>query len=158
MPIIEIMTDAKSEMQLNKIMDKNLKNNATILYVKGKNVENIKNIKLETTIINQKIEDEDIVSKLVNNSKNIIINMDYNENINTINKVNKKIITFGYNSNSNITVSSIEDDEVILYIQKSIKSIYGKKIEPQEIKIGINAGINIYDIMIIIALNLLYAK
>ena len=154
MPIIEIMTDAKSEMQLNKIMDKNLKNNATILYVKGKNVENIKNIKLETTIINQKIEDEDIV----NNSKNIIINMDYNENINTINKVNKKIITFGYNSNSNITVSSIEDDEVILYIQKSIKSIYGKKIEPQEIKIGINAGINIYDIMIIIALNLLYAK
>ena len=43
MPIIEIMTDAKSEMQLNKIMDKNLKNNATILYVKGKNVENIKN-------------------------------------------------------------------------------------------------------------------
>ena len=55
MPFIEIITDAKSQSQLSKAISKRTVKNADILYVKEKNLENIKNIKLETLVINRKI-------------------------------------------------------------------------------------------------------
>ena len=48
MPFIEIITDTKSQMQLNKSIKKEQVNNCEILYIKEKNIDNIKNIKLET--------------------------------------------------------------------------------------------------------------
>ena len=70
----------------------------------------------------------------------------------------KSIISFGYNSQSDITVSSVEEDQVLIYIQHTITSIYNRKIEPQEIKINVKSDISVYDIMIIIALTSLYAR
>ena len=153
MPFIEIITDTKSKMQLNKSIKKEQVNNCEILYIKEKNIDNIKNIKLETLVINKKIEDMEKISKIIENTKNVIINLDFNK----IEKQNK-FISYGYNSKSDITISSIDEDEALIYIQKEITSIFGRKIEPQEVKVKLKSDINIYNIMIIIALNVLYTR
>lgn len=170
MPFIEIITDSKSQIQLSKLIEKDIVNNCDIMYIKEKNIENIKNIKLDTLILNQKIENIEIMKKIIINTKNLILNLDLNDNLlenlkkdNIIedNKENfneNKIISLGYNSKSDITVSSVKEDEVLIYVQNTITSIYGKKIEPQEIKVNIKSDINIYNIMIIIALTALYAR
>ncbi|CCZ17669.1 uncharacterized protein BN780_01002 [Clostridium sp. CAG:780] len=153
MPFIEIITDTKSQMQLNKSIKKEQVNNCEILYIKEKNIDNIKNIKLETLVVNKEIEDMEKISKIIENTKNVIINLDFNK----IEKQNK-FISYGYNSKSDITISSIDEDEALIYIQKEITSIFGRKIEPQEVKVKLKSDINIYNIMIIIALNVLYTR
>lgn len=156
MPFIEIITDQKSQTQLNKVLTKKMVNNCDVLYIKEKNIENTKNIKLETLILNRKIEDNEIMNKILKNSKNAIVNMDLNVNVDKITKAN--IITFGYNSQSDITISSVEEDQILICIQNTITSIYNRKIEPQEIKVKVKSDINVYNIMIIIALTSLYAR
>ena len=41
MPFIEIITDSKSQNQLNKVITKQMVNNCELLYIKEKNIENI---------------------------------------------------------------------------------------------------------------------
>ena len=98
------------------------------------------------------LNDEEL-EKIIENTKNVIINLDFNK----IEKQNK-FISYGYNSKSDITISSIDEDEALIYIQKEITSIFGRKIEPQEVKVKLKSDINIYNIMIIIALNVLYTR
>lgn len=155
MPFIEIITDSKSQNQLNKVITKQMVNNCELLYIKEKNIENIKNIKLETLVLNRKIENIELINKIAGNTKNIIFNLDLNKEI--TNAESKKI-SFGYNSKSDITISSVKDDEIMICIQNTIESIYGKKIEPQEVKVDIKNDVNVYNIMIIIALTALYAR
>lgn len=128
MPFIEIITDSKSQNQLNKVITKQMVNNCELLYIKEKNIENIKNIKLETLVLNRKIENIELINKIAENTKNIIFNLDLNKEI--TNAESKKI-SFGYNSKSDITISSVKDDEIMICIQNTIESIYGKKVEPQ---------------------------
>lgn len=155
MPFIEIITDSKSQNQLNKVITKQMVNNCVLLYIKEKNIENIKNIKLETLVLNRKIENIELINKIAGNAKNIIFNLDLNKEI--TNAESKKI-SFGYNSKSDITISSVKDDEIMICIQNTIESIYGKKVEPQEVKVDIKNDVNVYNIMIIIALTALYAR
>ena len=155
MPFIEIITDSKSQNQLNKVITKQMVNNCELLYIKEKNIENIKNIKLETLVLNRKIENIELINKIAGNAKNIIFNLDLNKEI--TNAESKKIC-FGYNSKSDITISSVKDDEIMICIQNTIESIYGKKVEPQEVKVDIKNDVNVYNIMIIIALTALYAR
>lgn len=155
MPFIEIITDSKSQNQLNKVITKQMVNNCELLYIKEKNIENIKNIKLETLVLNRKIENIELINKIAGNAKNIIFNLDLNKEI--TNAESKKI-SFGYNYKSDITISSVKDDEIMICIQNTIESIYGKKVEPQEVKVDIKNDVNVYNIMIIIALTALYAR
>ena len=155
MPFIEIITDSKSQNQLNKVITKQMVNNCELLYIKEKNIENIKNIKLETLVLNRKIENIELINKIAENTKNIIFNLDLNKEI--TNAESKKI-SFGYNSKSDITISSVKDDEIMICIQNTIESIYGKKVEQQEVKVDIKSDVNVYNIMIIIALTALYAR
>ena len=155
MPFIEIITDSKSQAQLNKVITKSMVNNCDILYIKDKNIENTKNIKLETLILNRNIDNSEIRRKILENSKNVILNLDLNSNI--AGNMRTNIMSYGYSSQSDITVSSVEDDQILICIQHTITSIYNRKIEPQEIKVNVKPDINVYNIMIIIALTSLYA-
>lgn len=157
MALIEILTDSNSENELSKVIDKDIVKTNEIIYVKEKNIENIKNIKLETIVINKKIEDKDIMKKIIDNSKYLIINKDNNPDFKNYKDMNN-IITYGYNSDSDITISSIKEEKSFLCLQRNITSIYGKKIDIQEIRADVNYKIDIYNIMIIIALTILYAK
>ena len=157
MSFIAIVTDSKSEDELKKVIDSYMIKDADLMYIKEKNLENIKNIKLETIVINIKITEKELVEKIVNNAKYLIINSDYND-VKDYNFNVEQIITYGFNSKCDITVSSREEEKSLLYLQKNIKSIFDKNVEMQEIKANVPFSTNIYNIMIIIALTLFYAK
>lgn len=160
MSFIVIVTDKEDRERLEKVLDEKIINKNIILYMKEKNIDNIKNIKIDTFLINKEIEDFDKVNRIIENCNNVIINTDFNKNLERIylDKNIKKIIRYGYNMNSDITISSIKDDESMISIQKHLTSVYGKNIDIQEIKAHINYGVNMYDILIIIALTIMYAR
>ena len=76
------------------------------------------------------------VKEIIKESKYIILNTDFKENINLLDEnIEGMVITIGYNSKSTITIISNENEEIILEIQREIKGLFGEKIDCQEIKL-----------------------
>ena len=138
MLFIGIVTDSKSEKDIEKLLTNNkflTENN--VIFIKEKNIDNIKNVHFDTVVINRKFEKEDELNKLLENTKNVVINMDTNVDNTKLNVINSNIITYGFNSKSSITISSVTDDDVLICVQRNIYNNFGE-IEVQEIKIENN--------------------
>ena len=107
-----------------------------VINISSKTIENIKNIKFETIIINDNqnefIQKSIYLKRLLEKAKYIIVNSD--EILNTEIFCNNKsqLITYGLNQESTITVSSVEDDNVWFCIQKKFKTINNNIVEEQE--------------------------
>ena len=156
MLFIGIVTDSKSELNIKELLKNNKSfNENNVIFIKEKNIDNIKNVHFDTVIINREFEKNDKLNNLLNNTKNIVINMDANYNGNELNISNVNIITYGFNSKSTITISSVTTDDVLICIQRNINSNYGI-IELQEIKIENNEKYSIYDLIAVVILYLLY--
>ncbi len=83
-------------------------------------------------------------------AKYIVINSDINTDYNIYNfKTN--IITYGLNRKATITISSISDGNILIYLQRNLKSIDGKMIEIGEelVRVREEEKIKIYEILII---------
>ena len=65
---------------------------------------------------------------------------------------NISVITCGMAEEDTISLSSIKDDSAIVSINRKIKSLKGKIIEPQEHKLNINAPLNDYSLLVATAL------
>ena len=156
MVFIGIVTDSKSENDIEQLLMKNnaLKEN-NVIFIKEKNIDNIKNVHFDTVVINREFKKMDELNKILENAKNVIINIDtYGEN-EEINIVNSNIITYGFNSKSSITISSVTDDDVLICVQRNIYNNYGK-IEVQEIRLENNENYNIYDLIVVLVMFLMY--
>jgi len=156
MLFIGIITDQKSENDIKKLLQNNnflTENN--VIFIKEKNIDNIKNVHFDTVVINKEFEKMDELNKLLKNAKNIIINMDTNIDNKELNIVSSNLITYGFNSKSSITISSVTDDDVLIYLQRNIYNNNGE-IEVQEIKIENNPNYSIYDLIIVLTLLLMY--
>ena len=156
MTFIGVITDQKSENDINRLLGNNnffIENN--VIFIKEKNIDNIKNVHFDTVVINKEFEKMDELNKLLKNAKNIIINMDTNIDNKELNIVSSNLITYGFNSKSSITISSVTDDDVLIYLQRNIYNNYGK-IEVQEIKIENNPNYSIYDLIVVLTLFLMY--
>lgn len=131
---------------------KEIKNNLDIVYevieINNKSIENLKNIKFEQIIINKDLvlnkQEEEYIKKIINATKYIIINADINIQILNNIEIDKplKIITYGFNSKSTISISSVKEDYIILSIQREIEKLNNEKIENQEKKIDLIKGEN----------------
>lgn len=111
----------------------------TIIAINDKSIENIKNIRFETILIMDvtKVENEkEALNELLKNSKYVILNADIETNLEEINNIKLNIITFGFNSKSTITASSVEENFIIC-LQRKIININKEVIEPQEIEVKI---------------------
>lgn len=158
MVFIGIVTDLKSENDIKQLL---LKNNAlkenNVIFIKEKNIDNIKNVHFDTIVINREFKKVDELNKILENAKNVVINMDTNVDNEEINVINSNIITYGFNSKSSITISSVTDDDVLICVQRNIYNNYGE-IEVQEIKLENNENYNIYDLIVVLVLFLLYLQ
>lgn len=158
MIFIGIVTDTKSESYIKKIQNNNeVFNKYHIIFIKEKSIDNIKNIKFETIIINREFNDEYSLNKLIAKSKYLIINEDIDMAISLLNDVNSNIITYGFNSKSTITMSSVTEDSIQICVQRNILSKQNE-IEQQEISLVKEAESEIYDIMLLISMLLVYNK
>lgn len=112
-------------------------NQINVLHINTKSLENMKNIKFDTIIIQSDIEKckglKEQLKKVCEEAKYVIINTDLNENYEEFEVQN--LITCGMNQNAMITVSSNSEDDILIYCQKSIRDKYGNKIEIEERRI-----------------------
>ena len=157
MPFIGIISNDKDESIIDKEIEEklNLKENS-VIFIKEKSIENIKNIRFETIIINRKFRNVKILKEMFKNTKYLIINSDIEDNLRLLENVKAIVITYGFNSKATITASSVSEDEVIICLQRSIKNKNSKNIEIQEIKYPIYN--NSYSTMAIAGICLLYKK
>ena len=142
MPFIGIIAkECDSNFIKNEILKNSIDNKFEILNINKKNIENIKNIRFDTIIINEDITDfldhSKYLEELINYSKYLVINSDVFKNPKILGQENEKIITYGLNNEAIITISSVKDEDILICIQKNLKDIKGNNIEQQEINIKI---------------------
>ena len=156
MIFIGIVTDLESQNNISELLKKNnILNENNVIFINEKNIDNIKNVHFDTVIINREFKKIDELNHVLLNVKNIVINMDLNIDWEELNIREVNVITYGFNSKSSITISSVTDDDVLICVQRNINSNYGE-IELQEIKIENNESYSIYDLIAILILFLIY--
>lgn len=135
MPFIGIITEENKENSIRRALLEELKfKESSILFIKEKSIENIKNIKFDTIIIDREFKNIEMLKIILKNSKYLIINTDKIEKLNILENLKITVITYGFNPKATITASSVNDEEILVCIQRSIIDKQGKEIEPQEIK------------------------
>ncbi|MBO5413880.1 MAG: hypothetical protein J6A29_06360 [Clostridia bacterium] len=155
MPFIGIISDEKSENHIRRELLERLKiNESSILFIKEKSIDNIKNIKFETVLLAREFKNMEILKKILTNTKYLIVNSDLNNNLKMLEELQLTVITYGFNSKATITISSVVEDKVLVCLQRDIVNSKGKTIEAQEFEIETNDNTN--DIMGIVAILLIY--
>lgn len=143
MAVIGIITKSNNINEIEKTLEKYSIHEKNIVIITKHTIENIKNVKFDIIIIFDQIEDDDILKKILDSSKYLIINTDFKENMKLLNMAEDQyVITFGFNSRATITIISNENDEIILDLQREIENLEKKKIESQEIKLENNFNKN----------------
>lgn len=142
------------EKQIKNVIEQN-----KLIAINNNSIDNIKNIKFETIIINDELQDNIYIEKLkkiIANAKYLVINSD-NVDLSILQNINVMPITYGYNSKATLTMSSAENEKIMLCLQRSINNVQNKIIEPQEIIIDVeDENVNKYLIMCVIIINKLY--
>ena len=165
MPFIGIIAKENDSNYIkNEIIRKSKKNRFEIININKKSIENIKNIRFDTIVINDNIEDfienSKYLEEIIEKSSYIIINSDIVTNLALINNNKAQVITYGLNSKASLTISSVNEDSVLICIQRAIKSVYNKIIEEQEINVKLeNNNIKkIYNILPIVIILKIYGE
>jgi len=166
MSFIGIIADNKYEAGLKRILENRLNmpnKEHTVIAINDKSIENIKNIRFETILVMNlsKVEDkQELLSELFKNSKYLVINADMEGSLKLIEDMKLNVITFGFNSKSTITASSVENNFLIC-LQRKIIDINKKVIEPQEIEVKIvdkKLSNSSHNLMGIASILLIYGK
>ncbi len=154
MSFIGVVSNKRFYENISKeISEKNKEKDITIIYINLKNLDNFKNIRFELIIIESEIKtqlemlnNKNILEKLCGNTKFILLNSDSND-VNQL-KCNN-IITYGLSKNSDITISSIQENNILIYWQKNIniKNREITEIEETKLYIDNNNKLNIYEII-----------
>ena len=134
---VGVITNQKNEEYVKKEL-------SAIIFITDKNILNIKNIKFEVVIIDNKINNKIELRKIIADAKLILLNTDIQMNLETLNNLNLTIITYGFNSKSTFTVSSIEENHIIICLQRNIYNNKRIEIEPQEFRLEIEENIEKY--------------
>ncbi len=136
MSFIGIITGQKNSVYAKNMIEKNLKNkNVTVIVINDKNIENVRNIKFETIIMTEEIKKEEYLKKILRNTKYLIINADMRYNVSILKDIEIVAISYGFNHKSTVTISSIEEDNILVCIQRNMLDINGHLIEFQELSI-----------------------
>ncbi len=163
MSFIGVISDNKCfENIKEKIKEKDTKKQLNLIHINSKSIENIKNIKFETIIINNEVEKlknyESNLKKICINAEYILLNTDINQTFHILREEKANIITYGLNQKSTITVSSISETDILIYIQRNIKNKKNKLLEVEEKRIKIkDSNSKTYEIMIIYIILTIYA-
>lgn len=163
MSFIGVLTESKNESEFEKRVRENLKTlkpKPTILTINDKTIGNIKNIKFDMIVMNYNrvFKNQIMLKKILQNTKKLILNTDIEIQQDLLQNLRITVITYGFNSKSTVTASSINEDEILLCIQRSIQCMNGEMVEPQEIKIDkqLDKNNNPYLLMAARIISLLY--
>lgn len=157
MPFIGIISEENTENYIDKKITQQLNlKESSVLFIKEKSIENIKNITFETIILARQFKNVEMLKKILEKTTYLIINSDIENNLSLLENMKLAVVTYGFNSKATITASSAEEDEMMICIQRSFENKEKKIIEPQEIKTPIYENANCT--MAILSILLLYGK
>ena len=142
--------------QKNEIYVKNKLNEENILFINDKNISNMKNIKFEAIVVDNKINNRSDLRKILSNTKYVILNSDIEFDLEVFKELNVTVITYGFNSKSTFTVSSLTENNIIICLQRIIFKPNGNKIEPEEYQIENEENVEKYAIIYTQILKKLY--
>ena len=149
------ITNQKNELYMKDKLSKILPVE-NIIFINEKNIINIKNIKFETIVIDTKINNKIELRKIISNSKYLILNSDIKIDLEAIRNLNLIVITYGFNNKTTFTVSSIEENNIIICLQRIILNKKGEEIEPQEYELEMVENVEKYAIISSKIVDILY--
>lgn len=135
---------------VNTITEKLQIKKESLIFIKENNIENIKNIKFETIVIMRKFKENNTLKSIIKKALYIIINTDIINDLQLLEDVKATVVTYGFNTKATITASSVEDEEMLICLQRNLKPKNGKTLEPQEIRTPIYGNTNCTMAIIII--------
>ena len=148
-----IITNQKNELYVKRKIG-----HENIIFIDDKNINNIKNIKFETIVIDNKLNSSKDFRKILSNAKYILLNSDIVIDLKLLENLNLTIITYGFNNKSTFTVSSITENDMIICLQRIIYKADGNKIEPEEYRLKNEKDIEKYAIIFTMILQKLYER
>jgi len=158
MPLVGVVARSKDVKAIKKeVKEKNIE----IVGITKDSIKNIKNIKFDEIIFleNLEIKQEEYVymKEMIINAKFLILNGDVQTDILKEIDIEKpiKLITFGFNSKSTITISSVSEEKIIVYIQREIEKGNGEILETQEQEI-LCKNKKIYNNLVVFIINVLH--
>ena len=164
MPFIGIIgKENDSNFIKNEIIKNSKTTNFEVININQKSLENIKNIRFDVLVINENIEKllrySNYLEKLINNTKFLLINLDTKIRISNFKYSEKKVITFGFNNHSIITISSIKEENILICVQKKFFGIISR-IDEQEFNVELKKyNINkLYNILVIFTILQIYGE
>lgn len=155
MSLIGIYTQSANEPYLKQKLTAMLPENQ-IFFLKENSIQNLINIKFSIILIGKKMSKNNTEFKaIIEKSDYLIFNTDIKENMELLENLTLNLITYGFNSKATITTSSVEEQKMLICLQRGIKNLQGGIIEPQEIEIQTNQEVNSYALMEFISLKVL---
>lgn len=152
MPLIGIIAKKNDVEEIKRELKKD---NIEIFEITKESIKNIRNIKFEEIIIMKNInfekEEYKLISEIISKAQYLILNEDID--IDILSKINIqnpiKLVTFGFNSKSTITISSVTDENIVVCIQRDIEKVNKQMIECQEKQIQVKNIKKIYNNLVI---------
>lgn len=157
MPFLGIIVNQKNQDYVKNVLSNNYITNH-IIEITPKNIDCIKNVRLETILIDKTIYPEEILKKILSHTKYVVLNADLNIDAKVLEDLDLNVITYGFNNKATFTISSISDNHIIICLQRIIQNIYKEKYEPQEFEIKTRENIDITAIMGAFCVNIIYEK
>ena len=135
MPFIGIISEENNENRIRRFLLEKLSwPESSILCIKEKSVENIKNIRFETILLAKQFKNVEALKNILKHTTYLVSNVDIEQNWEILKDLELTVITYGFNSKATITASSVEEDQVMVCLQRTMKTREGKQMEPQEIQ------------------------
>jgi len=162
MPFIGMISKENDSNFIKNMVNKNsAKSKFEVININRKSIENIKNIKFDILVIHENIDDllenskylEDMIGK----AYYVIINSDIQNNLSFLKSIGTNIITYGFNAKATITVSSVQDENTMLCIQRSIRGRNNHIIEEQEFNIKTERN-KLYNMLVIFTILEIYGE
>ena len=164
MLFIGIVASKKCFENVKRKMEEKIKNKAiSFIQINLRSIENVKNIKFETIVIEDNVKKfekhKELLEKMLQNAEYLIINTDKNQELKKLEELSNAI-TYGLNQKATVTVSSISETDILIYWQKSLPNKVGNSIEIEErrIKKEEKEILKTYEILIIYTLLKIYNK
>ena len=146
-----------------KIIDCINLNEENIIRIDKQNIENLKNVKFKTIVISKPLEDigeNKYLEKIIKNVKYLVLNGDSDLKLFIDSKEKINLITYGLNHKSTVTLSSINEENILISFQREIVNIYNKRIPMKEISIDLKdyKYSKIEDILLVYTLYYIYKR
>lgn len=157
MALIGILTEPKNKLYLQEELKK--RQLEEVFFLTENTILNMHNVKFDIFLLGKKIsKNQELVRTLAKGADYFIFNSDIKENLPLLEDLDLKIITYGYNQKATITASSIDENKMMICLQRGIENIKQKKIEPQEIEIEVTNKMQGVAGMELVGLQLLYSS